>query len=36
MLIISLLIKLSPERWVESVPVKIDEQKPLGEDNKLV
>lgn len=35
-LLISVLIKLTPEAWVEKLPVKIDEGQVLGTDNALM
>ena len=35
-LLISLLVKLTPEAWVEKLPVKIDEGQVLGTDNALM
>jgi len=35
-LIIAYLIKLTPEAWVNNIPVKLDEGKVLGSDNALM
>lgn len=35
-LLISLLVKLTPESWVEKLPVKLDEGQVLGNDNALM
>lgn len=35
-LLISLLVKLTPEAWVEKLPVKIDEGQVLGTDNAIM
>ena len=35
-MLISFLVKLTPEAWVESIPVKIDEGQVLGTDNALM
>jgi P-type Ca2+ transporter type 2C len=35
-LLIAVLVKLTPEAWVENIPVKIDEGQVLGTDNALM
>mmetsp|Transcript_20687 Transcript_20687/g.14847 ORF Transcript_20687/g.14847 Transcript_20687/m.14847 type:complete len:226 (-) Transcript_20687:116-793(-) len=35
-LAVSALVKATPADWVEKVPVKIDEDKPMGEDSSLM
>ena len=35
-LLISLLVRLTPEAWVEKLPVKIDEGQVLGTDNAIM
>jgi len=30
------LVKLTPVAWVEKIPVKIDENKAIGGDSKLM
>ena len=35
-LVISLLLKLTPEHWVERIPVKIDEDRAVGEGSIFV
>jgi Ca2+-transporting ATPase len=35
-LAVAAMVKMSPEHWVEKMPVKIDENKPLGEDSQMM
>lgn len=35
-LFVSFMIKLTPQRWLEKLPVKINEDEKLGEGSKLV
>lgn len=35
-LVVAALLKLSPQAWLEKMPIKIDENKALGADSKLV
>jgi len=35
-LAISAIVKMSPEHWVEKMPIKIDENKAMGEDSQMM
>ena len=35
-LAVSAIVKATPAEWVEKIPVKIDEDKPMGEDSSLM
>lgn len=35
-LLVSFMIKLTPQRWLEKLPVKISEDEKLGKDSKIV
>jgi hypothetical protein len=35
-LIVSFIIKMTPETWIEKMPGQIDETKQIGKDSRLV
>ena len=35
-LIVSFIVKMTPERWIENMPDQIDETKQIGQDSRLL
>jgi len=33
---VSFIVKLTPERWIEKMPGQIDETKTIGQDSRLL